>query len=127
MWPDGHVDPDPGVQANRCWQIALAALAELGGSAEHVVRTRQYVTNPKVAEAVGDAHAEVFGRIRPASTMVVVAALLDARWLVEVELDAVIPAGVKRQSRGTWRSRTPRSAAVSRSSSRPRRRRLHIR
>lgn len=90
IWPDGSVDPDPLVQARRCWQIALAALAELGGRPEHVVRTRQYLTSPDIAEEVGRAHAEVFGDVRPASTMVVVAALLDTRWVVEVELDAVI-------------------------------------
>jgi len=90
VWPDGHVDPDPAVQAARCWEIALAALAELGGSVQDVVRTRQYVVRADVADAVGAVHGEVFGSVRPASTMVVVAGLLDPRWLVEVELDAVV-------------------------------------
>jgi enamine deaminase RidA (YjgF/YER057c/UK114 family) len=90
VWPDGHVDPDPGVQARRCWEIAVAALTELGGRVEDVVRTRQYVVRPDVADAVGAVHGEVFGEVRPASTMVVVAGLLDPRWLVEVELDAVL-------------------------------------
>lgn len=89
VWPDGHVDPDPAVQARRCLEIALAALAELGGRPEDVVRTRQYVIDPADAAAVGAVHGEVFGSIRPASTMVVVAALLDPRWRYEVELDAV--------------------------------------
>src|SRR5262249_53812225 len=91
VWPDGHVDPDPGVQARRCWEIALGALAELGGGVEHVVRTRQYVVRADLADVVGGVHGEIFGGVRPASTMVVVAGLLDPRWLVEVELDAVIP------------------------------------
>lgn len=91
IWPDGSVDPDPFVQARRCWEIALAALAELGGAPAHVVRTRQFLTSADVAEAVGRAHAEVFGDVRPASTMVVVAGLLDPRWVVEVELDAILP------------------------------------
>lgn len=91
IWPDGSVDPDPFVQAGRCWEIALAALAELGGAPADVVRTRQFVTSVEVAGAVGRAHAEVFGDVRPASTMVVVAALLDPRWVVEVELDAILP------------------------------------
>src|SRR4051812_20251601 len=83
IWPDGHVDPDPGVQARRCWEIAVAALTELGGQVEDVVRTRQYVVTGDVADAVGVVHGEVFGAVRPASTMVVVAGLLDPRWVVE--------------------------------------------
>ncbi|MDQ4052936.1 MAG: RidA family protein [Actinomycetota bacterium] len=90
IWPDGHVDPDPAVQARRCLEIALAALAELGGRAEHVVRTRQYVVSTDHADAVGAVHGEFFGEIRPASTMVVVAGLLDPRWKYEVELDAFV-------------------------------------
>lgn len=90
VWPDGHVDPDPLVQARRCWEIALDALARLGGRPEDVVRTRQFLTGADVAEAVGQAHGEVFGEIRPASTMVIVSALLDPRWVIEVEIDAVL-------------------------------------
>jgi enamine deaminase RidA (YjgF/YER057c/UK114 family) len=91
VWPDGEVDPDPTAQARRCLEIALGALAELGGGPEDVVRTRQYVVSPDDAEAVGAVHGEVFGDIRPASTMVVVARLLDPRWRYEIELDAVVP------------------------------------
>jgi enamine deaminase RidA (YjgF/YER057c/UK114 family) len=90
VWPDGEVDPDPAVQARRCWEIALAALLELGGRPEDVVRTRQYVVDPGDADAVGAVHGEIFGKVRPASTLVVVAGLLDPRWKVEIELDAVI-------------------------------------
>ncbi len=90
VWPDGSVDPDPTVQARRCWEIALAALEEIGGRVEDVVRTRQYLVTPDIADAVGAVHGEVFGQVRPASTMVVVVGLLDPRWLVEVELDAVV-------------------------------------
>ena len=90
VWLDGEVDPDPAVQARRCLEIALGALAELGGLPEDVVRTRQYVVSPDDADAVGAVHGEVFGAIRPASTMVVVAGLLDPRWRYEVELDAVV-------------------------------------
>jgi enamine deaminase RidA (YjgF/YER057c/UK114 family) len=90
VWPDGKVDPDPTVQARRCWEIALAALEELDGRPEDVIRTRQYIVSPDVADAVGAVHGEVFGDVRPASTMVVVAGLLDPRWLVEVELDAIV-------------------------------------
>src|SRR3954447_5712428 len=90
VWPDGEVDPDPGVQARRCWQIALAALEELDGRPQDVIRTRQYVVSADVAEAVGAVHRQVFADVRPASTMVVVAGLLDPRWVVEVEADAVL-------------------------------------
>jgi enamine deaminase RidA (YjgF/YER057c/UK114 family) len=90
VWPDGHVDPDPAVQARRCWEIVLAALAELETTKEDVVRTRQYVVRADLADAVGAVHGEVFGDVRPASTMVVVAGLLDPRWLVEVEADAAV-------------------------------------
>jgi enamine deaminase RidA (YjgF/YER057c/UK114 family) len=90
VWPDGHVDPDPAVQARRCWEIVVTALAELGASIEDVVRTRQYVVSPDVADAVGAVHGDVFRDVRPASTMVVVAGLLDPRWVVEVEADAVV-------------------------------------
>jgi enamine deaminase RidA (YjgF/YER057c/UK114 family) len=90
IWPDGQVDPDPAVQARRCWAIVVAALDELGASVDDVVRTRQYVVSPDIADAVGAVHREVFGDVRPASTMVVVADLLDPRWVVEVEADAVV-------------------------------------
>jgi enamine deaminase RidA (YjgF/YER057c/UK114 family) len=90
VWPDGSVDPDPAVQARRCWEIALAALTELGGSVSDVVRTRQYVVDAAHGDAVGSVHGEVFGGVQPASTMIVVAGLLDPRWKVEVELDAVV-------------------------------------
>lgn len=91
VWPDGAVDPDPLAQARRCWEIMLAALAEVGGGPEHVIRTRQYLVDRRHEAAVAQAHGEIFGEIRPASTMVVVAGLLDPRWLVELELDAVVP------------------------------------
>jgi len=90
VWPDGSVDPDPAVQARRCWEIMLAALEELGGTVDDVIRTRQYVVDPADGDAVGAVHGEIFGEVRPASTMVVVAALLDPRWKVEMELDAVL-------------------------------------
>jgi enamine deaminase RidA (YjgF/YER057c/UK114 family) len=92
VWPDGTCDPDPAVQVRRCLEIVLAALAEAGASAADVVRTRMYIVDTADAEAVGAAHGEAFGAIRPASTMVVVAALLDPRWKVEMEAEAVVDA-----------------------------------
>jgi len=72
-------DPDPGAQTRRCLQIILAALAEAGAGPEHVIRTKMFLTDPADWEAVGHAHGEVFGTIKPAATMVVVAGLLDPR------------------------------------------------
>jgi enamine deaminase RidA (YjgF/YER057c/UK114 family) len=90
IWPDGSVDPDPKTQAGRCLDIMLSALDEAGGSAEDVVRTRMFITDASYSDAIGEAHGEVFGEIRPASTMVVVDGLLDPRWVVEMELEAVL-------------------------------------
>ena len=90
IWPDGDVDRDPLTQARRCWEIALRALADLGGAPADVVRTRSYLTRREDEGAAAQAHGESFGAVRPASTMVVVAGLLDPRWLVEVELDAIL-------------------------------------
>jgi len=90
IWPDDFVDPDPGTQAARCIEIMLDALEGAGGMAEDVVRTRMFITDPDHADAIGAAHGEVFSEIRPASTMVVVGGLLDSRWHVEMELEAVL-------------------------------------
>ena len=90
IWPDGSVDPDPRAQARRCLEIMLAALGEAGGRAADVIRTRTYLLDAADANSVGEAHHEVFSGIRPASTMVVVNALLDPRWKVEMELEAVV-------------------------------------
>jgi enamine deaminase RidA (YjgF/YER057c/UK114 family) len=90
IWPDGSCDPDAEVQARRCFEIIVTALREAGADARHVVRTRMFLTDPADAEAVGRAHGAVFGEIRPVSTMVVVAALLDPRWKVEIEAEAIV-------------------------------------
>lgn len=93
IWPDGSCDPDPAVQARRCLEIILAALAEAGAGADDVVRTRTFLVDVADAGPVGAVHGEVFGEIRPASTMVGVAALLDPRWKVEIEADAIVEGG----------------------------------
>jgi enamine deaminase RidA (YjgF/YER057c/UK114 family) len=90
IWPDGSCDPDPEAQAQRCLEIILEALAEAGAGAEQVVRTRMFITDAADSEAVGRAHAAVFGEIRPAASMVVVAGLLDPRWKVEIEAEAIV-------------------------------------
>ena len=90
VWPDGSCDPDAGVQARRCLEIIATALAEAGATMADVVRTRMFLTDAADADAVGAVHGEVFADIRPAATMVVVAALLDPRWKIEIEADAII-------------------------------------
>jgi enamine deaminase RidA (YjgF/YER057c/UK114 family) len=90
IWPDGSVDPDPGVQARRCIDIILSALHEAGAEAGDVVRTRMFITDPADGETIGHAHADVFGDARPVSTMVVVTGFLDPRWKVEIEAEAVV-------------------------------------
>ena len=77
-------------QAARCLEVALAALAKLGGAPQDVVRTRLFVTDIQQWEAYGRAHAERFAVFPPATTMVEVAALIAPDMLVEVELDAVL-------------------------------------
>jgi enamine deaminase RidA (YjgF/YER057c/UK114 family) len=90
IWDDGSFDEDVGAQARRCLEIIVAALEDLGGTADDVVRTRIYLTNPADIDPVGPVHAEFFGAARPAATAVAVAALLDPRWKVEIEADAVV-------------------------------------
>jgi enamine deaminase RidA (YjgF/YER057c/UK114 family) len=90
VWPDGSCDPDPEAQARRCLEIVLDALRQLGAGAEDVVRTRTYLVDAADWEAVGRAHGDALGSVRPAATMVVVAALLDPRWKVEIEAEAVV-------------------------------------
>lgn len=90
IWPDGSCDPDPEAQARRCLEIIVAALSEAGAQPSDVVRTRMFITNAADSDAIGRAHGAVFGEARPASTMVVVAGLLDPRWKVEMEAEAVI-------------------------------------
>ncbi len=90
IWPDGTCPDDAGLQARRCLEIIKDALAQLGASPEDVVRTRMFITSAADASSVGSAHGELFGVGRPAATMVVVAGLLDPRWKVEIEAEAVI-------------------------------------
>lgn len=90
VWPDGSCDPDPEAQARRCLEIILAALREAGAEPRHVVRTRMFLTDAADWEAVGRAHGAVFREVRPAATMAVVKALLDPRWKVEIEAEAVL-------------------------------------
>jgi enamine deaminase RidA (YjgF/YER057c/UK114 family) len=87
----GDADPPSGAydQATVCLAIIAHALAEAGSSLDDVVRTRIYVTDANHIVDVGRAHREAFDNARPATTGIV-AQLLDPRWLVEIEAEAVI-------------------------------------
>ena len=95
--------PEPGedladgayAQMLRCGAIAREALGGLGATIGDVVRTRMYIVDPSDADAVGRAHAELFGAAEPAATMVVVAGLLDPAWLVEIEVDAIVEGSIR--------------------------------
>jgi enamine deaminase RidA (YjgF/YER057c/UK114 family) len=88
--PDGRsLHPgDPAAQARATLEIIERALAEAGFALADVVRTRMYVTDRGNIAPVAEVHGEVFGDIRPASTAVVVEALIDPSLLVEIEADA---------------------------------------
>jgi enamine deaminase RidA (YjgF/YER057c/UK114 family) len=91
IMPDGADPPqDSYGQAKRCLEIIERALLEAGGSLADVVRTRVYLTPAADFEGFGRAHAEAFREIRPANTTVVVAAMVDPRWLLEIEAEAVL-------------------------------------
>ena len=90
IWPDGSCDPDVEKQAHRCLEIIVEALEEAGARPMDVVRTRMFITDAADAEAVGRAHAAMFAESRPVATMVVVAGLLDPRWKVEIEAEAIV-------------------------------------
>jgi enamine deaminase RidA (YjgF/YER057c/UK114 family) len=91
VFPDGSCPDDVTVQARRCFTIIEEALTEAGAVLSDVVRTRMFLVDPADADAVGFVHGEVFGDTRPAATMVAVSALLDQRWKVEIEAEAVVP------------------------------------
>jgi len=90
MLEGGDPPADAYGQAKRCLDIVLEALRDAGARPEQVVRTRIYLTDASDWPDVGRAHGEVFSDVRPASTMVVVAGLLDPRWRVEIEADAIL-------------------------------------
>ena len=92
QWPDAHVDPDPAVQARRCFEIIETALLEAGSTLADVVRSRVYLVDAADFGSVSKVHGEKFAEIRPANTTVVVKALLNPEWKVEIEVEAVMGA-----------------------------------
>jgi len=90
VFPDGSCPDDPALQARRCLAIMAGALEEVGAGLADIVRTRMFLTDVADADAVGAVHGEYFAATAPAATMVVVAGLLDPRWRVEIEAEALL-------------------------------------
>ena len=91
VMPNGADLPgDSYGQAQRCFEIIGAALDQAGASFADVVRTRVYLVRAEDFEGVGRAHGEIFGEVRPANTTLLAGGLLDPRWLVEIEAEAVV-------------------------------------
>ncbi|WP_263355303.1 RidA family protein [Acidicapsa acidisoli] len=88
--PVGADDLDVEAQTRQIFKIAAEILERAGSSLSDVVRTRMYLTHAEDWEIVGRVHGELFRDVRPAATMVVVAQLLNPKWRVEIELDAVM-------------------------------------
>jgi len=81
-------DGEPYQQTLSAFRSALGALEPFGLDARSVIRTRMYLSHARDGDEVGRAHRELFGDVRPAATMVVVAGFVDSRVLVEVEIEA---------------------------------------
>ncbi|HMP07845.1 MAG TPA: RidA family protein [Lacipirellulaceae bacterium] len=88
---DGTYAKTVGEQAARSLAIIRAAIEALGGRLEHVIRTRMFVVDVTQWEQVARVHGEVFGEIRPATSIIEVPRLIDAEALIEIEADAVAP------------------------------------
>jgi enamine deaminase RidA (YjgF/YER057c/UK114 family) len=87
---DGTYPKSVGEQTARSLAIIRAAVEALGGQLEHIIRTRMFVTDVSRWEEVARVHGDVFRDIRPATTIVEVARLIDAEALIEIEADAIV-------------------------------------
>jgi enamine deaminase RidA (YjgF/YER057c/UK114 family) len=90
MPDDADPPTDSYGQARRCFEIIGAALSEAGATFADVVRTRMYITPEADFDEVGRAHGEIFRDVRPVNTTVIIAALVDPRWHLEIDVDAVV-------------------------------------
>ena len=90
--PDGTLAPDHAGQHTQTWRNVLGLLAAAGMHAGHLVRVNAYVTSPEQVPLYREARDEALGEARPASTLVVVAALAAPDWVVEIEAVAAAPA-----------------------------------
>ena len=88
---DGTYDRSMGEQTRRSLQIIAAALDALGSDIKHVIRTRMFVTDVSRWEEVARVHGDVFGDIRPATSILEVPRLIDKDALIEIEADAIVP------------------------------------
>ncbi len=89
--PVGADDADPATQTEQVLTIIAAALKAAGSSIEHVTRTRIFLTRAEDWEEVARIHGKFFSIVRPAATMLVIGALLNPTWRVEIEAEAYIP------------------------------------
>lgn len=89
--PVGADDADPAGQTDQALTIIATALKNAGTSIEHVYRTRLYLTRAEDWEVIGRTHGKFFSITRPACTMVVVKELLNPKWCIEIEADAIVP------------------------------------
>jgi enamine deaminase RidA (YjgF/YER057c/UK114 family) len=88
---DGTYSPSVGEQTRRSLAIIRAAIEALGGSMNHVIRTRMFVTNVSLWQEIAKVHGEVFAEIRPATSILEVPKLIDADAQIEIEADAILP------------------------------------
>jgi enamine deaminase RidA (YjgF/YER057c/UK114 family) len=82
---------DPAAQARQCFEISRTALQQLGAGPEDVIRTRITLTRIEDWKLVAEVHGEFFREIRPVNTIMQVSRFIDPDWLIETEVDAVVP------------------------------------
>jgi enamine deaminase RidA (YjgF/YER057c/UK114 family) len=88
---DGSYPTSVGAQTRRSLAIVCAAVEALGGKVQHIIRTRMFITDISKWEEVAMIHGEIFGEIRPATSLIEVARLIDVQADIEIEADAIVP------------------------------------